>query len=47
MLDTSNVFCTRSYNVAIAQSLYDYLTKTVERLATDGVKSENRHGVFI
>lgn len=32
----------RTYNVAITLSLYDYLTKTVERLAADGVKAEKR-----
>lgn len=30
----------RNHNVAIVKSLYDYLTKTVERLAAQGVKSE-------
>jgi hypothetical protein len=30
------------HNVALALSLYDYLTKTVERLADEGVKSEKQ-----
>lgn len=32
----------RTHNVAITLSLYDYLTKTVERLVADGVKAEKR-----
>ena len=32
----------RSHNVAIALSLYDYLTNTIERLAADGVKAEKQ-----
>ncbi len=32
----------RSHNVAIALSLYDYLTKTVERLAAEAVKKEKQ-----
>lgn len=32
----------RSHNVAIALSLYDYLIKTVERLAAEGVKAEKQ-----
>ncbi len=32
----------RRHNVAIALSLYDYLTKTVERLVAEGVKAEKQ-----
>lgn len=32
----------RRHNVAIALSLYDYLTKTVERLAAEGAKAEKQ-----
>lgn len=32
----------RKHNVAIALSLYDYLIKTVERLATEGVQREKQ-----
>ncbi len=33
----------KTHNVAIVKSLYDYLVATVERLATEGVKSEKRN----
>ncbi len=36
------VIAGRSHNVAISLSLYDYLTKTVERLAAEGVKAEKQ-----
>lgn len=36
------VIAGRKHNVAIALSLYDYLTKTVERLAAEGVKAEKQ-----
>jgi len=32
----------RNHNVAIVNSLYDYLTQTVEHLAAEGVKSEKQ-----
>lgn len=36
------VIAGRAHNVAIALSLYDYLTQTVERLAAEGVKAEKQ-----
>lgn len=36
------VIAGRRHNVAIALSLYDYLTNTVERLAAEGVKAEKQ-----